>query len=506
MPDLRTTWEQLVNLAIAGVARQEIPAIDGDDVVGQFCAGIAAGERPAYFLNLAGTMALCRLAGALPLHESAPPPAPAAAEAQPYCSAQAARLLRLALSEPQLHGVLPEWIALVTQHRQVLPPELLPTVLHALVKSPELRPAFLPVIGERGCWLARLNPEWHPCVQPTTAAACRDAWETGSRAERVAALANLRALDPAGARALLEEARVVEPLETLAALIPALGVNLSAEDEPLLASLLDDKRKTIRRPVAALLLRLADTAYQQRMLLRAGAWIAITPAQTGALFPPALKQEVRLEVTLPDQFDAAWARDAIEETPPQGLGAKSWWLQQIVMAVPLAYWETAGHCTAAALVAAIHAHEHRALLLRGWLLAAQHQRNVPWIIALLRSGEASVIRLAVAEAFAALSPSQREQVLISLLTEDAPAGVLDLLRLCTDPWSAELSEQVIAYPIDAGQRQLFEPLAYYLHPRYLATCRSTFQQTMSESPGAFETRLLAVMQFREELYGGQYQT
>ena len=503
MLDLHLAWERLTNVAIAGVARQEMPAIVGDDAVGQFCSGITANERPAQFLNTAGTVALCRMAGTLPVQDSASPPAPAVEESQPYCSPQAARLLRLALSDPHLTAVLPEWIAYVTHHGQVIPPELLPDVLTAMSKSSDLRQRFLSLIGERGYWLAHLNAEWQLCVQATTAEECRKTWETGSRPERVAALRTLRSIDPAGARALFEEARPSEPLDTLAALIPALEVHLTAADEPLLESLLDDKRKTIRRPAADLLARLADTEYQRRMLARIREWIAVTPARPGTLLPPRPRQPLKVEVALPLEYKAEWTRDAIEETPPQGIGAKSWWLQQMVAAMPLSCWETAGECTPKDLIAAVSASEHKVLLLRGWLQAAERQRNLPWIIALLQPGEPGRPLTSMVEVFAALSATEREQVLLALVTADAKharALLPDLLRLCSEPWGAVLSDLLMKFSFGAIEPRLFEPLAYYLHPRYLEACRAKWQQIAPTSEGAFEARIRSVMQFREDLY------
>lgn len=504
MPDLHAIWEQLLNVAITGFDRQEIPAVAGDDAVGRLCARIADTERPAQFLNIAGTVALCRMAGALPVQESTPPPEPAAADAQQYCSAQAARLLRLALSDTHLTKVLPEWVAVMSRHHLLVPPELLTSVLPVMGNSSNLRELFLPIIGERGRWLARLHPDWCACVQLDSAATCREAWETGTRAERVAALRTLRALDPAGARALLDEVRASEPLDTLAALIPVLEVNLCSEDESLLESLLNDKRKTIRRPAADLLARLAHSAYQQRMVVRTGAWITITPAQAGSVFPPRLKQPVRCEVTLPDQFAPEWARDAVEETPPPGIGAKSWWLQQLVAAVPLAHWEATGACTAADLIAAVESSEHRQLLLHGWRIAAQRQRHIPWLLALLRFGDLTILRPSIAEVCAALSPAEREQLLLALLTERAShiqTIIPDVLHQLSDPWSEALSAQIIRYQLDPNRRDLFEPLAYYSHPRHLDACRKRLLLMLQdESPGACETRILSVLQFREDLY------
>ena len=503
MPDLHATWERLTNVAIAGLARQDLPAIDADDAPGRFCAGIACEEKPAQFLNIAGTVAVCRLAGALPVQDAADALAPSPPDARSCCSSEAARLLRLLLTESHLAQVLPEWIALATRRQWLIPPELLSTVLPAMAKSANLRQDLQPLIGERGRWLARLNPEWRACVPAETDASCREIWETGNRAERVAALRALRALDPAGARALLDESRASEPLDTLAALIPALEVNLSPDDEPLLEALLDDKRKTIRRPVADLLARLPGAGYGRRMTERAGAWLAITPARAGTLFPPRAKQPLKLEVALPEKFAAEWARDAIEETPPPGTGAKSWWLQQMLAAVPLGHWEVAGQCAARDLVAAVRASEHNKALLHGWLLAAQRQRNISWMVALLHCGDADIMHPIAGEAIRALSPAEREQVLAALMTDNAKnvaVIIASLLSVCTDPWSEDFSRLVVNFQPESNLRVFFETLAYCLHPRYLESCRRQFALIATDGQAAFDARVRAVMQFRAELY------
>ena len=262
------------------------------------------------------------MAGALPMQETAEPPDPAAPEALPYVSAQAARLFVSPFPILRERGT-----AGVDRGSSTTPPTDPAGVAaqRAAHHGEIARVAsdVLPLIGERGRWLARLNPAWRPCVHrprtppvatPGKPGIARSEWRRWSSCARSTR---------AGARVLLEEVRASEPLETLAALIPALGVSLSAEDEPLPESLLDDKRKTIRRPAANLLLRLPATGYQQRMTARAAACVAVTPARAGSLFPPRLKQEVKLEVTLPDKFAADWTRDALEETPPRASELKA---------------------------------------------------------------------------------------------------------------------------------------------------------------------------------------
>lgn len=489
----------MVNVAIAGVSRQETPALDTDDAVGDFCAGLPAGETPARFLNLAGTVALCRLAGARPSPATVPAPDPAPPEPLAYCSPAATTLLSRALDDSALAPLLAEWVTLATRHGQVLPPDVLPAALRAMAKSADARQALQPVLGARGRWLAWLNPDWRACTVPTGTVFDRDIWETGILRDRVAMLRIRRAVDPDHARSLLEAARPSEPLDALAALVEALDVNLSLADEPFLESLLADKRKTIRRPAAELLAQLAGSAYQRRMAERAAAYISVSPAVAGSVFPPRLKQPVKIEVTLPAAFDAAWARDAIEETPVQGTGAKSYWLQQLLAAAPLESWEAVGQCGPPELIAAAVATDFTDMLLRGWMQAAQRQRNVAWLTALLERKDTDIVRPMAADVLPVLSAAEREAVLLALLDSDA-AAVIELLRFCPGPWSETLSAQLARLPIKATERWRYEPLAYYLHPRHLAACRQRFDAAAGEATGALETRMRAVMTFREELY------
>ncbi len=503
MADLTTAWDGVTNTAIAGIARQEPPALVADDAVGRLCANLTTGEKAARLLNTAGVLGLCRLAGALPTPDAATPPPPAPPDTQPPCSAAAARLLQRALETPPLAPLLPEWIALATHHGQRVPPALLPAVLGAITKSAELRAAFLPVLGARGRWLAHLNPAWQAGAVPEGDAERQAAWETGTKAERLAALRAQRALDPAVARAWLEEVRASEPLDALTAFIEVLGVCLGLADEGLLEAFLDDKRKTVRRPAAELLARLPDTAFARRMTERARQWVTVTPEQPASLFPPRRKQPLAVTVTLPAAYDPAWARDGIEETPPQGIGVKGWWLQQLIAGTLLACWENAGQCSSAALVTAIGELDDRDTLLRGWLSATKRQRRDDWLLALLRHGAPARVQPDAAAILADMRPEARERVLLGLCAPDVTQGraaIPALLQACDHPWSEALSRAVIGLRIDAGQYTLYENLARHLHPTCLTACRQKWQSQSGDISDWFKDRILKILDFRTEIH------
>ncbi|MBX6752159.1 MAG: SWIM zinc finger family protein, partial [Micromonosporaceae bacterium] len=106
----------------------------------------------------------------------------------------------------------------------------------------------------------------HPGVEET---ADPSAWETGSPAQRRGYLATLRRQDPAAARARLTDGWATLAATERADLLQTLAIGLGPDDEPLLQSALDDRRKEVRVVAADLLTVLPGSAYQERAIARA---------------------------------------------------------------------------------------------------------------------------------------------------------------------------------------------------------------------------------------------
>ena len=70
---------------------------------------------------------------------------------------------------------------------------------------------FVAVLGARGRWLARQNPEWASLLPPDTPEAVAELWQTGDRATRLLVLRTLRATTPDAGRTLLASTWDQEP-------------------------------------------------------------------------------------------------------------------------------------------------------------------------------------------------------------------------------------------------------------------------------------------------------
>lgn len=304
--------------------------------------------------------------GPLPTPEIAP------AETQPVASRRAVAVLRQLLTD-EWRPLLPEWLEQCARSGARVPPFYLPALLRAINDRAE-RASLRSILGERGRWLARQQPDW-AWVAATAPSPDVALWEIGTEDERLATLQHLRATEPARATELVartwsEDAPEFR-LRALALLRPA----LSLADEALLTRVLTDKRKDLRSAAQALLATLPAFGLATRARSRTEEILVLHRGLLGK----------KLEVNFPAAFDPAWKADAIEEKPPAGVGEKAHWAQQFLGLVPPAHWTEKFGLDAAALVAlAVKSADWGDLLLAGWFRAACLHRDAAMAAALVR--------------------------------------------------------------------------------------------------------------------------
>jgi hypothetical protein len=285
------------------------------------------GARETALLEAAALAGTARCAAAVP-NRIAQSFDPAPAETRPYASLPAVAVLRRLFSE-EWRALLPEWMELCARHGALIPPFFLRT-LYQLATGPADREFVRRIAGERGRWLARMNPEWswlHTGSDP--AAAPHPAqWETGTPDERLAVFLHRRRSDPAAARDLLEQTWGEEAPDFREQLIEAMRSGLGPADEPFLTRTLKDKRKGVRAGAQALLASLPQSQLSTRMRAHAEALLVCARSFLSR----------KLEVNLPAAFEPDWTADAIEQKPPTGVGEKAFWAHQILSLVPLRHW------------------------------------------------------------------------------------------------------------------------------------------------------------------------
>jgi len=357
--DLRQR-QQLIKIGTARAGHAPAPPAAPLDAL--FPQTQAPEAEATLWLSL-GALDLWERSGFLPPatpSQAAPDPAPL--EVLRPCPPRAEAMLSLLLGGQYPSSLQVEWLRLLQRHGSHLPPRFLPRLLDTATRQPALRAQLLPVLGERGRWLARMQAEW---AWATSGGADEEAsWDTGTPEQRLLALRTWRARDPQAARDALAAAWPSEAPEQRAALLPALGVQLGLADEAFLEAALDDRRKEVRMAAQRLLASLPGSQLGQRMLARLLPLLLVEKPWLG---------KARIELTLPETYDAAMRRDGIGVSAHPGMGEKAGWVVDMLAAVDPRVWEKQFERSPRECLALAEHSEFRAVLMRGWSLAALRQ-------------------------------------------------------------------------------------------------------------------------------------
>ncbi len=442
--ELQSDWGVLVMTAMLGCERNvAMPALPAA------LAPLAAeGDTPEQrLLAHAALLSAWSLAGQLPQ------PGRSDHAVSATDTERAARSIAGVLA-PDYQDLMHEWCTAAARAQRRVPHHLLPEFLDRLAaeKLPATITAMRAVLGARGHWLAQLNPAWRGAAPPADA---RSAWESGTHAERIALLQQLRATDPALARTLIAATLEADEPDDVAAYLAPLATGLSTQDHDFLEGLLDARHKPVRGAAARLLAALPQSARGDRLAQWLGAHATFTPGSAGFF----KKGRGAIEVTIADKEDAAvakaLARDGIDAAKKRGqLGPKAHTLLQTVAGIPLAWYEAHWPAKPADLIDAALGGEWAEAMLLGWSEAVIAQRDAQWADALLaaftdRAGAfaAGLEGAGLGGLLRLLAPDARERFLAKIL-HDRPVAIHDgglqhLLAAADHAWSAEFSKDLL---------------------------------------------------------------
>ncbi|WP_295458161.1 DUF5691 domain-containing protein [uncultured Thiodictyon sp.] len=409
--------DQLATQLLVGTDRRppDWPSADGElgALLGEIQAGATAPEPTA--LRLAGVLAVCADAGFLPGTTDRPPIGPCPHERL----APAATPELLSTLQPILDDGPDPLRALALRQlaaaQRLLPPRLLPRALVLALQQTWLRPLLPAVVGERGRWLARVNPEWQPALAADDASPDPTWWDEGTLEQRCRFLTARRRLDPSSAREQLAGTFGETDARGRARLLAELTTGLSLADEDFLEGCLKDRGKEVRQQAAALLACLPDSRYVARMGERVGACLGRARK--------LLRQVLTIEP--PETFDPDWKKDAIDETTTQGerLGQRAWWLYQLARALPLHWWHGRTGLAAADCVRWAKGTDWELALLRAWIEALARAPELAWTEALLMRLPIEGRPLDPLDLIERLPPAARETHWFGVM-EDPPRGTL----------------------------------------------------------------------------------
>jgi hypothetical protein len=452
-----TAWERLTAVATLGVDRaplptdalwpdQSTPPPDGSPAQTLLRAACAT-----YLWNLAGQRAAVEPAAPISSDLLANDPAPQVNEGAAW------RLARMINGEYK--DLIPEWFALARSYERTLPRHWLPVALDAL--TPAERNEYAAVLGPAAQWLASRNVLW--ALRGANQQPSEERWSTGTLEERRAELKAQRELDPAVARSWVQSSWTSDPPEARETFVTTLMTGLAADDEPLLESALDDKRKGVRVAAAECLSRLPLSAHGQRNRERLEPLIVLEEKKSGLL--SGLRKR-KLSIELPAALDKPMVRDGVEAKPPAQLkiGERVFWLSQMISMVPPTHWCSRFSCDASAFIEAVRATDYASELLNALSAAVARHPDREWIDALaaawLGSGADTQTTAQSLAALVRIAPeSQRITLLETLLRElgprsfDVAFSILQLVDVRWTPAVTTLALDGVAASVRADKQQ-----------------------------------------------------
>jgi Family of unknown function (DUF5691) len=490
-------WTSIVKAALLGTANGFTPP-STSDALRETLAGIPTDDREDSLLSAAAVLGITKLAGRIPNKLDKMGDASAAESLNLLSEAASVFLKRILSGEHE--NVLPEFLELTASQKRIVPPETLPALL-GLGKH-KLRKYVLPVIGERGKWLAKHNSSWAYALGREDE---NDIWETGTRLERVDYLERLRGADSKHALELIQSTWDQDSHEERAAFIETFAKGLSMADEPFLESCLDDSRKEVRDAALNLLIRLPGSRHAERVAARL---LPLLEYKSSRLRGDSLR------VTLPEEMAADAKRDGISGVSlHRALGKQANLLAQMISLLHPSFWSQTWEQSPEKILQMALKTKWKEALMIGWLLATERSQDPNWAGAI---AEIMVKQTTGWESFAdvdlrgivKLIPMAKFETLAkaSLRKEELHNRhpMLLLLEAYETAWSEALARTVMTIAqSQAGKTQgkLMQDLPVFAL-RIPVSLTETFIKGWPEDTKGWETwidRFCAVLRFRRDM-------
>ncbi|MEC5212974.1 hypothetical protein RCH06_001516 [Polaromonas sp. CG_9.5] len=414
-----TYWQSLLPAAMVGTEKMAFTAPRLAGAVGDLLAQIGQQtDAPARaLLQSAGVLAVCERASQQGQASTAPTTTEAAApETEPALSSDSLKItLRWALTEAPARLQI-ELLQRLKAAGLRLPNGLLPLALEAGQRSVALRPALLPVLGERGRWLGRQNSAWRYAEGTAALAPLEARWSEGSLAQRALLLREERQRDADSARERLKAALPDLPAKERSELVAVLAEGLSMQDEELLAGLASkDRGSEVRQIARALLVQLPESAQTQRAVAR-----LLPCLEKKSMLAGLIGGKWKIEP--PQAAGDDWKADGLEAERPkyESLGERAWWLYQLARQLPLVWWTSHTGMTPDALLLWARKGDWADALARAWFDVLRMTPDTLWCKAFLDHWPGKSLGESRATVLALLPASEREPYWTQMLEQVKP--------------------------------------------------------------------------------------
>ncbi len=164
---MQTQWNELLATALLGTEQRQRARLSSDGDGLEFLSSIESHDPEQWLLLASAYACTYRRAGQIPPEIAPTQLVPAApAESRHVCSTRVAnRLIDLLQQVKTKELFLAEFLTILAGKKRLVPPALLPDLFDWAKRNKQRRGLLVPVVGERGRWLAMQNTEWKNVLQ-----------------------------------------------------------------------------------------------------------------------------------------------------------------------------------------------------------------------------------------------------------------------------------------------------------------------------------------------------
>ncbi len=323
------SWQQLINTALLGTGRQALPELQASEALYDALLHIrqdTENDREEVLLKSGALLMNFRQAGMMPLELPEATITACLPESKPYCHPDAVSSLTQVLTLGSI-ALTRLWMEHCANAGCIVPPRLLPILLEEAKGNRKLREPLMACYGNRGQWLAQLNPDWQALLTTDTIDIAADAWTTGTLSQRSEVLTKMRETNREEGLRMLIEIWKQENAATKAELMDCLRTGLSAADIAWLQEATTEKSLKVKEKAWKLLRRLPQSDIVQTY------WQLIKTA-----IQAVDGQLITSDITLP--LPAEVYQSGIDKLPPSAMNMtdETYQLQQLVAHVPCSFF------------------------------------------------------------------------------------------------------------------------------------------------------------------------
>lgn len=426
-------WDTIINVMMMGTDKRTIAADDQPaglaDVFVQINQNQAI-DKEEKFLQFASLAFNYRQSGVVPVvKEGGLPLAPM--EENRYCSTTSAQLLKDILAE-NTPSLLKHWLEYCNKAQQIVPPEIVPTLLAEGVKQKKLQPLISAACGKRGQWLGSFNPAWNFFTIQTD----EETWHTGTLEQRKIVFQETRLQNPALAREWLLQTWPQEDANTRAVLLELMDDTVTEEDISFLESLMDDKSKKVKEQAKKLLKQIPGSgivkSYQQ--ILEQTVSLKKEKTLLGML------SKTILQFNLPATIDEAVFKNGIDKlSPDKNLTDTEYIVSQLIQSVPPSFWEKQLGMDSAAVIGLLQKDGTGRKMIPALVIAITRFHDSIWARAFLENSDTFYINIIP------LLPEKEQDMYSNKFFDSHPDSILPQAVLRETEWSNELAKKILRY-------------------------------------------------------------